>query len=178
MRRRKLLILGQDSVLRPQLERIFVHLNVTLGAVTEQALGLVRRIEPDVVTEQGARELTVAGHRSRCDRFLSQAPSMQASLPWWCGGTVFPDEIGEMPASLQALRVARQGAEIQAVRQALAVTKGNLSRAAEMLGMTRRRSTICSKNTELTRACSPSRRWRRRQRLDPSLPRRPKATSS
>src|SRR5262249_17763041 len=35
------------------------------------------------------------------------------------------------------LRVARQRAEIQAVRQSLAVTKGNLSRAAEMLGVTR-----------------------------------------
>jgi two-component system NtrC family response regulator len=35
------------------------------------------------------------------------------------------------------LRVARQRAEVQAVRQSLAVTKGNLSRAAEMLGVTR-----------------------------------------
>ena len=35
------------------------------------------------------------------------------------------------------LRVARQRAEAQAVRQALAVAKGNLSRAAELLGVTR-----------------------------------------
>src|SRR5262249_7570985 len=35
------------------------------------------------------------------------------------------------------LRVARQRAESQAVRQALAVSRGNLSRAAEMLGVTR-----------------------------------------
>jgi DNA-binding NtrC family response regulator len=33
--------------------------------------------------------------------------------------------------------MARQRAEVQAVRQSLAVTKGNLSRAAEMLGVTR-----------------------------------------
>jgi len=43
---------------------------------------------------------------------------------------------GDDPEYLN-LRVARQRAEIQAVRQSLAVTKGNLSRAAEMLGVTR-----------------------------------------
>ncbi|HTV52265.1 MAG TPA: PEP-CTERM-box response regulator transcription factor [Steroidobacteraceae bacterium] len=35
------------------------------------------------------------------------------------------------------LRIARQRAEVQAVRQALAVARGNLSRAAELLGVTR-----------------------------------------
>jgi two-component system NtrC family response regulator len=35
------------------------------------------------------------------------------------------------------LRVARQRAEIQAVRHALAIARGNLSRAAELLGVTR-----------------------------------------
>jgi len=35
------------------------------------------------------------------------------------------------------LRVARQRAEVQAVRQALAIARGNLSRAAELLGVTR-----------------------------------------
>jgi two-component system NtrC family response regulator len=94
MHRRKLLILADDSVLRPQLERLFSDLEVTSGDVTDQALVLVRRLEPDVVlmdlgardpagaapnlellhqihrltpdtkiialTEQGARELTVA----------------------------------------------------------------------------------------------------------------------
>jgi two-component system, NtrC family, response regulator len=35
------------------------------------------------------------------------------------------------------LRMARQRAEVQAVRQALAMAKGNLSRAAELLGVTR-----------------------------------------
>ncbi len=35
------------------------------------------------------------------------------------------------------LRVARQRAEVQAVRQSLAVAQGNLSRAAELLGVTR-----------------------------------------
>ena len=43
---------------------------------------------------------------------------------------------GDDPEYLN-LRVARQRAEIQAVPQSLAVTKGNLSRAAEMLGVTR-----------------------------------------
>ena len=35
------------------------------------------------------------------------------------------------------LRAARQRAEAQAVRQSLAVARGNLSRAAELLGVTR-----------------------------------------
>jgi two-component system NtrC family response regulator len=43
---------------------------------------------------------------------------------------------GENPDHLN-LRVARQRAEAQAARQALAVAKGNLSRAAEFLGVTR-----------------------------------------
>src|SRR4029077_16985793 len=43
---------------------------------------------------------------------------------------------GDDPEYLN-LRVARQRAEGQAVRQSLAVTKGNLSRAAELLGVTR-----------------------------------------
>ena len=43
---------------------------------------------------------------------------------------------GEEPEYLN-LRVARQRAEAQAVRQALAVARGNLSRAAELLGVTR-----------------------------------------
>jgi len=94
MHRRKLLILADDAVLRPQLEQIFADLEVTAAEVTSQALALVRRLEPDVVlidlgtrdpalaaprlellreirrltpdaklivvTEQGARELTVA----------------------------------------------------------------------------------------------------------------------
>lgn len=61
MHRRKLLILADDAVLRPQLERIFADLEVTSGAVTEQALALVRRIEPDVVMiDLGARDQTQA----------------------------------------------------------------------------------------------------------------------
>ena len=43
---------------------------------------------------------------------------------------------GDNPEYLN-LRVARQRAEVQAVRQALAVARANLSRAAELLGVTR-----------------------------------------
>jgi two-component system NtrC family response regulator len=43
---------------------------------------------------------------------------------------------GEEPEYLN-LRIARQRAEVQAARQALAVSRGNLSRAAELLGVTR-----------------------------------------
>ena len=43
---------------------------------------------------------------------------------------------GEDPEYLN-LRVARQRAELQAARQALAMARGNLSRAAELLGITR-----------------------------------------
>ena len=61
MHRRKLLILADDAILRPQLERIFADLEVTSAAVTEQALALVRRIEPDVVLiDLGAREPALA----------------------------------------------------------------------------------------------------------------------
>jgi len=61
MHRRKLLILANDAVLRPQLERIFADLEVTSAEVSEQALALVRRIEPDVVLiDLGAREPALA----------------------------------------------------------------------------------------------------------------------
>jgi excisionase family DNA binding protein len=43
---------------------------------------------------------------------------------------------GDDPEYLN-LRVARQRAEAQAVRQSLAVAKGNLSKAADLLGVTR-----------------------------------------
>src|SRR5579863_9548225 len=43
---------------------------------------------------------------------------------------------GDDPEYLN-LRVARQRAEVQAVRQSLAVAKGNLSKAADLLGVTR-----------------------------------------
>ena len=46
------------------------------------------------------------------------------------------EDPGDDPEYLN-LRVARQRAEAQAVRQSLAVTQGNLSRAAELLGVTR-----------------------------------------
>ncbi len=46
------------------------------------------------------------------------------------------EDPGEEPQYLN-LRVARQRAEAQAVRQSLAVAKGNLSRSAELLGVTR-----------------------------------------
>jgi len=46
------------------------------------------------------------------------------------------EDPGDDPEFLN-LRVARARAEAQAVRQSLAVTKGNLSRAAEVLGVTR-----------------------------------------
>jgi two-component system NtrC family response regulator len=46
------------------------------------------------------------------------------------------EDPGDDPEHLN-LRVARQRAEAQAARQALAVARGNLSRAAELLGVTR-----------------------------------------
>jgi len=44
---------------------------------------------------------------------------------------------GEDPVGSLNLRAARQRAEAQALRQALAVAKGNLTRAADLLGVTR-----------------------------------------
>jgi two-component system, NtrC family, response regulator len=49
MHRRKLLILENEAALRRQLERMFSDLEVTSAEVTDQALALLRRIEPDVV---------------------------------------------------------------------------------------------------------------------------------
>src|SRR5258708_11099319 len=46
------------------------------------------------------------------------------------------EDPGDEPEYLN-LRIARQRAEAQAVRQSLAVARGNLSRAAELLGVTR-----------------------------------------
>src|SRR5579863_10089774 len=46
------------------------------------------------------------------------------------------EDPGDDPEFLN-LRVARQRAEVQAVRQSLAMARGNLSRAAELLGVTR-----------------------------------------
>jgi two-component system NtrC family response regulator len=64
MHRRKLLILGDDTVLRPQFERIFADLEVTAAEVSEQALALVRRIEPDVVLiDLGTRDAALAAPR-------------------------------------------------------------------------------------------------------------------
>ena len=47
--RRKLLILENDRALRRELEGMFADLDVTAGETSEQALVLVRRVEPDVV---------------------------------------------------------------------------------------------------------------------------------
>ncbi|MGH8318275.1 MAG: PEP-CTERM-box response regulator transcription factor, partial [Steroidobacteraceae bacterium] len=49
IRRRRLLILENDRELRRELERMFADLDVTAGETSEQALALVRRVEPDVV---------------------------------------------------------------------------------------------------------------------------------
>jgi two-component system NtrC family response regulator len=46
-------------------------------------------------------------------------------------------EGGERDLEFLNLRVARQQAEQQAIRRALTLASGNLSRAAEMLGITR-----------------------------------------
>ena len=47
--RRKLLILENDRTLRRELEGMFADLDVTAGETSDQALALVRRVEPDVV---------------------------------------------------------------------------------------------------------------------------------
>ena len=62
MQRRRLLILENDRGLRRELEQIFSDLEVTSADTSEQALALVRRIEPDVVLFDlgAAREPAVA----------------------------------------------------------------------------------------------------------------------
>jgi two-component system NtrC family response regulator len=60
--RRKLLILEDDRTLRRELEQIFSDLEVTSSETSEQALALVRRLEPDVILFDlgAAREPAVA----------------------------------------------------------------------------------------------------------------------
>jgi two-component system NtrC family response regulator len=62
MQRRKLLILENDRSLRRELEQIFSDLEVTSTETSEEALVLVRRLEPDVVLFDlgAAREPAVA----------------------------------------------------------------------------------------------------------------------
>jgi two-component system NtrC family response regulator len=48
-----------------------------------------------------------------------------------------PSDSGAPPGEFLNLRAARQRAESEAIRQALAVSGGNLSRSAELLGITR-----------------------------------------
>ena len=62
MQRRKLLILENDRALRRELGEIFSDLDVTSTETSEQALALVRRLEPDVVLLDlgAAREPSVA----------------------------------------------------------------------------------------------------------------------
>jgi two-component system NtrC family response regulator len=61
---RKLLILENDGTLRRELEGMFSDLEVTSGETSEQALVLVRRMEPEVVLFDlgAARQPTVASH--------------------------------------------------------------------------------------------------------------------
>ncbi len=47
--RRKLLILENDRALRRELEQIFSDLDVTVSETSDQALVIIRRVEPDVV---------------------------------------------------------------------------------------------------------------------------------
>src|ERR1700761_5974664 len=77
MQRRKLLILENDRDLRRELEQIFSDLEVTSADTNDQALVLIRRIEPDVVLfDLGtAREPTVAAQSLELVRqILNLAP--------------------------------------------------------------------------------------------------------
>jgi len=78
--RGKLLILESDRALRRELEAIFADLSVTVSETSEQALALVRRIEPDVVLfDLGpAREPTVAAQNLELLRqILNLAPDIK-----------------------------------------------------------------------------------------------------
>src|SRR5579864_6595482 len=77
MQRRKLLILENDRSLRRELEQIFSDLDVTSSETSEQALVLVRRLEPDVVLFDlgAAREPAVAAQNLELLRqILNLAP--------------------------------------------------------------------------------------------------------
>jgi two-component system, NtrC family, response regulator len=76
-RRRKLLILENDPALLRQLEAIFVDLDVTVCEISDQALGLLRRVEPDVILFDfgTAPEAAVAaGSLELMRRMLTLAP--------------------------------------------------------------------------------------------------------
>ena len=80
IQRCKLLILENDCAMRRELESIFADLNVTVSETSEQALTLVRRIEPDVVLfDLGtARDPTVAAQSLQLLRqILNLAPDIK-----------------------------------------------------------------------------------------------------
>ena len=71
MQRRKLLILENDRRLRQELEQIFSDLDVTSTETSEEALVLVRRLEPDVVLfDLGA---------ARAEAFVGRTPAASTS---------------------------------------------------------------------------------------------------
>lgn len=74
--KRKLLILENERTLRRELEQIFADLEVVCSEISEQALALVRRIEPDVVLfDLGAGESeAVAGNLDLLRQILNLAP--------------------------------------------------------------------------------------------------------
>jgi two-component system NtrC family response regulator len=76
MQRRKLLILENDRGLRRELARVFSDLEVSFEDPSEQALALMRRLEPDVVLfDLGAREPAAAGKSlALLEQLLKLAP--------------------------------------------------------------------------------------------------------
>ena len=76
MQRRKLLILENDRSLRRELEQIFADLEVTSTETSEEALVLVRRLEPDVVLF----DLGAARERVRVAHALATLPALAQAL--------------------------------------------------------------------------------------------------
>ena len=69
-----------------------------------------------------------AGNRQRLDEVFELFPILKAKRD---------DPAGSLSGEFLNLRAARQRAENEAIRQSLAVANGNLSKAAELLGITR-----------------------------------------
>jgi two-component system, NtrC family, response regulator len=131
-----------------------------ISEVTVQIPPLRERPGDAIVIAQAIMDRRALEHRRAIKGFTPEAVRAIQSYPWpgnirelenRINGAVImaeakyigvedlglPAQDGERNHEFLNLRVARQRAESEAIRQALAVAAGNLSRAAELLGITR-----------------------------------------
>jgi len=102
-----------------------------LQQISERFGKPTRGLAPDAI--RAIQAYRWPGERCGSWRIASRARSSWPRARFVTAGDLGLEDPGDEPEYLN-LRIARQRAEAQAVRQSLAVARGNLSRAAELLG--------------------------------------------